>query len=110
MLLLFVAFVAGIILLYFEKKNRINTEKLIAGVIADIKGDSSLDEEAKKHKIKQWFYANGFEVHIDESGHKAYKKSFSLGWLLIGTSFGIIGALVYLLYYWKWLTPKEYLF
>lgn len=110
MLLLFVAFIAGIILLYFERKNRINTEKMIADVIAGIKSDSSLDEAVQKHKIKQWFYSNGYEVKEDDHVCKAYKKGFSLGWLLIGTGLGIVGALIYLLYYWKGLRPKEYLF
>lgn len=110
MLLLFVAFIAGIILLYFERKNRIKTEKMIARVVADIKADSSLEVPDQMRKIKQWFFANGFEVREEENVSKAYKKSFSLGWLLIGVSFGFVGALFYLLYYWKGLRPTEYLF
>lgn len=110
MLFFFIAFIVGLFLLYFESQNRKKREGLIAQVVDSIHSDQTLENDQKQERIRRWFMENGYLVEKNESGYQASRKEFSLGWLLIGGSVALLGALLYLLYYFKWLSPRTYSF
>lgn len=104
-----IAFVAGVIMLYFEiKQRRVNTQ-LLSNYISDIKDNKSLNHDEKSDKLVDLLTANGFKViHRDETKVQAMRKDKSVALILIGFGFFGVGAVIYLGYYFFIQKPRMY--
>ncbi len=90
--------IIGLILYYFERKNQFKRSQFIKEHFQKINQDLGLNDTQKKEKLKQFLMANGY--NIAKAGIGTFKKKeFSLGLFLLGAGFFIVGAVVYLLYY-----------
>lgn len=82
------------------------------------KNDQILQESAQKilqHASSSKAYEATLQAFLDKSRFSllrqegrlfASHKPFSVGWLLLGTGFFFVGAILYLLYYLYWQKPR----
>lgn len=100
-LVFLITFVVGVVMLYFELKQKKINSKKISDFISDIKDDQSLSNKEKGEKLVNLLSLNGYKVvRATKDRVKAIKKDISFALILI--SFGVfgVGVLFYLGYYY----------
>lgn len=110
MLFLLAAFVAGMIIYYFECKNKTLRHQLIESFMKETRRDGKLPKEEQDKKFVDFFHANQYRVEKRGRGFIARKREFSLGLFLMGAGIGFIGAILYLVWYYKIEKPTEFTF
>ncbi len=108
MLMIFLLSIIGLIIFFYERSNHYKRVKFAKEYIASVKQDYKLNEKEKKEKIKQFFIANGFNIASFGKDLVFKRKEFSLGLLLFGAGFFLVGALLYLLYYFYFQKEDEF--
>lgn len=82
----------GIVIIFFEHKNKKSYEKVFKDFFAKVCADTKLSKEQKLTLAKQMLEKNGYKIITAKHSLKAKKKIFSLGWFLATLS-------LYMLFY-----------
>lgn len=100
--------IVGLILYYFERRNHFKRTEFAKEYIREINEDLNLGSKEKQEKIKEFFLANGFNIAAIGKDLIFKRKDFSLGLLLFGAGFFLVGALVYLAYFYYFQKDDEF--
>ncbi len=96
----------GILLLINEHRNFHKYEAIFSDFLLEVQADDRLDDKAKLARLRAMLEHNYYHVlWISEKKIVAEKKLFSMGWLSIGIGAAYIGALIYMIYYFKFQKP-----
>lgn len=97
----------GLLLIIKENKDVKHYEAVFDDYLAKIQ-KSSLTHEMKMAKLRAMLEHNYYYIiKIGTEEIKAERKLFSLGWLLFSLGFLYLGALVYILYFYKFQKPHQ---
>lgn len=103
-LILWIAFVAGVIFLIKERGDRRENERRFAEWLHRYK-DATLAE--RREAVHQLYFHNGYTVvEIDDRTLEVSRRHFSFGWALITFSFLAVGLLLYLLWHYWFQNPE----
>lgn len=103
----FLALPLGLLLIVKEWKDQQKYQAVFDDYLEHIES-SSMNHHLKMAKLRMMLEHNYYHIlSVEPYEIKAERKIFSLGWLIFSLGFFYLGALVYIMYYYKFKKPHK---
>jgi len=104
----FLSLPIGLLLIFNERRHIHKYDAVFHDFLNKVKADARLNSRAKIVRLRAMLERNHYHI-LFKNNHEivAEKKLFSTGWLIFGLGLFFLGALIYILYFYKLQKPHK---